>query len=232
MSRKTKRILKITGFVLALIAYVLISIFVGVTRDHVNSFDAAIRDFFYDFRGEKYGFSYWFFRIITEFGDFIVVGIILIIMAIVTKMDYRFVVTGVGLLVAILTNVAVKNMYLRERPTEEMRWAEEITSSFPSGHSTAAGFLYTFIAYICYHLKIKKSTKLIIFMGCELLTFIVMVSRMVLGVHYFTDIVAGFASGIMTACLAMIVYHWCDNNNILKDGLIALIRRSKKEEEE
>lgn len=168
----------------------------------------------------------------TEFGDFIAIGVILVIMAIVTKLDYRFITCLVGLLLAIGTNVIVKNIYLRERPIAEMRWQEEITSSFPSGHSTAAGFLYTFIAYICYHLNIKRGTKLLIFIGCLGLIFTVMISRMVLGVHYFTDVLAGLASGVMMSCLAMIVYHWCEKNNILTEGLIAYIKHHKKEEDE
>lgn len=232
MSRRTKRIIKITGFMVALIVYVLISFHVGMTKDHVTSHDACIRDFFYNARGEKYGFWYWFFRIMTEFGDFIAIGVILVIMAIVTKLDYRFITCLVGLLLAIGTNVIVKNIYLRERPIAEMRWQEEITSSFPSGHSTAAGFLYTFIAYICYHLNIKRGTKLLIFIGCLGLIFTVMISRMVLGVHYFTDVLAGLASGVMMSCLAMIVYHWCEKNNILTEGLIAYIKHHKKEEDE
>ena len=232
MSRKTKRILKISGFVIASITYLFFSIYVGFTKDGVNPLDANVRDFFYNIRGQKFDFGYWFFRIFTEFGDFILVGIILLIMAIVTKMDYRFIISCVGLLLAILADVVLKNIYLRERPIEAMRWQTEITSSFPSGHSTAAGFLYTFIAYICYHLNIKKSTKIIIFIGCEALTLIVMVSRLYLGVHYFTDVIAGFAAGIMVCCLAMIVYHWCEKNNILKEGLITYIKNHKKEEDE
>ena len=232
MSRRTKRIIKITGFTIALIVYVLISIHVGLTKDHVTSTDAQIRDFFYNARGEKYGFWYWFFRIMTEFGDFIFIGIILIVMAILTKLDYRFIVCVVGLLLAIGTNVIVKNIYLRERPYADMRWQEEITSSFPSGHSTAAGFLYTFIAYICYHFNISKTAKILIFIGCLGLIFTVMISRMVLGVHYFTDVLAGLSSGVMVSCLAMVVYHWCEKNNILKEGLISLIKRTKKEEDE
>ena len=131
--------------------------------------------------------------------------------------------------IAILADVAVKTMYSRERPIEEMQWMKESTSSFPSGHSTAAAFLYTYLAYTIYHIDVKKLTKLIWFIAMELLIFLVMVSRMILGVHYFTDVFAGYASGIMVCCAAMIAYHFCQKNNFLTEGLIAFIKKADKE---
>ena len=88
------------------------------------------------------------------------------------------------------------------------------------------------MGYICYHFNISKTAKILIFIGCLGLIFTVMISRMVLGVHYFTDVLAGLSSGVMVSCLAMVVYHWCEKNNILKEGLISLIKRTKKEEDE
>ncbi len=229
MSPKLKKSLKLGGFIAAFIVFITMSILVYYTKNEPSSIDIAIRDFAYSIRGEKYGFHYWFFRIITEFGNFIFVGIILIIFGIYTKFDYRFFVCIIGLALAILVDVLVKNIYSRERPLEEFRWMKEITSSFPSGHSTASGFLYTYLAYTFYHLDIKKITKILWFIGLEILIVLVMISRIILGVHYFTDVFAGYASGIMVCCFAMIAYHFCERNGILKEGFFNFLKKADKE---
>lgn len=229
MSPKLKKCLKLGGFIAALIVYVSMSILVFYTKNEPSSIDVWFRDLAYSIRGEKYGPLFWIFRIITEFGDFVFVGVILMIFAIYTKLDYRFFVGLFGLLLAILADVAVKNMYSRERPFEELRWMTEPTSSFPSGHSTASAFLYTYLAYTFYHLDVKKMTKLLWFICLQLLIVLVMISRLILGVHYFTDVFAGYASGIMVCCFSMIVYHFCERNNILTEGLIAFLEKANKD---
>ena len=88
-------------------------------------------------------------------------------------MDFRFFLTCFGLMLAIIINVGLKDLYNRERPFEEMRWAYEFSSSFPSGHSTAAGFLYTFLIYLVYHLDIKKWKKSSFTVGAVLLIILV-----------------------------------------------------------
>ncbi len=229
MSPKLKKGLKLGGFIAAFFVYFSLSILVYYTKNDPSSVDIWFRDTAYQIRGEKYGFWFWFFRIFTEFGDFIVIGIIFVVFGLYTKFDFRFFVGLFGLLLAILTNVAVKNMYQRERPFEEMRWMVEETSSFPSGHSTASAFLYTYLAYTFYHLDIKKISKILWFGCLQALIVIVMVSRLILGVHYFSDVLAGYASGIMVACFAMLVYHFCEKNNILTEGFFAFMKKADKE---
>ena len=229
MSPKLKKGLKLGGFVAALIVYVIMSIIVYNTKNSPSNIDAFFRDLAYNIRGEKYGPMFWIFRIITEFGDFFIVGIILVVFGIYTKFDYRFFVCIIGLGVAILSNVVLKTLYSRERPIFENRWMVEETSSFPSGHSTASAFLYTYLAYTFYHLNIKKVSKILWFISLQLLIFLVMASRLIMGVHYFTDVFAGYASGIMVCCFAMIAYHFCEKNNILTEGFIAFLKKADKE---
>ncbi len=229
MSPKLKKSLKISGFIAAFVVYILLSILVYYTKNEPSGFDVWFRDFAYSIRGEKYGFMYWCFRIITEFGNYVFIGIIFIIFGIYTKFDYRFFVGLFGLILAILSNVALKNIYQRERPILELRWMTEGTSSFPSGHSTAAAFLYTYLAYAIYHLKIKKISKIIWFIALNLLIVLVMASRLIMGVHYATDVIAGYSSGIMVSCFSMLVYHFCERNNILTEGFFAFMKKADKE---
>ena len=74
MSPKLKKGLKLGGFIAALITYVVFSVLVYYTKNSPPAIDIFFRDLSYNIRGEKYGFGFWFFRIITEFGDYSVNG--------------------------------------------------------------------------------------------------------------------------------------------------------------
>ena len=71
--------------------------------------------------------------------------------------------------------------------------------SFPSGHSLMGGGLFTSTAF-----AYRKKKWLWIF--CPLMTLGVMVSRLYLGVHYFTDVLAGAAIGVLFAVLWDFIY--------------------------
>lgn len=167
--------------------------------------DITIRDFFYNIRGQKYGVIYWTFRILTECGFLYVIVGIWLIFSVLVKFDRRSLMLGGGSLVVWLINTILKLCFLRTRPDESLRWMLETTSSFPSGHSMSAAFLYVMLTY--YILNSNRSKKIkISFSILFLVTLvIVLVSRMVLGVHYFTDVLAGFNYGVMCSGIAIII---------------------------
>lgn len=108
---------------------------------------------------------------------------------------------GVG---ALITNVALKPMVYRPRPyTHEgsiyhQVWLlvgqhTESDFSFPSGHTTAAMASMTAIFLSC---PKRKSWTALLF------AFAMGVSRIYLGVHYFTDVLGGVAAGLVGAIAA------------------------------
>lgn len=220
MNSKLKKIFKLSGVILCAVLMVFLAIVIYFYRVEPPFIDAKIRDFFYYIRGDKYGPMYWIFRILTEFGNYIIIGIIIIFTGVKTKFDFRFLTLLFGIMLSLIINSAMKDIYSRIRPTENLRWMSEESTSFPSGHSTSAGFIYSFIIYLAYNSKLNKKHKNIVYISCLIIIPIVMISRLVLGVHYFTDVIAGCASGIMVLCLCMIIYRYCDDNDILKSGLL------------
>ncbi len=225
-----KYALKILGIIICVITFIVLAIIVYNTRFNPIGIDADFRDFCYNIRGEKGGFCYWFFRIITEFGNFYVISIIVIIVVIVTKCDYRAIILALGILFAVMLNIGLKGLYMRERPVAELRWMDEFSTSFPSGHATAAGFLYSFLMYIAYHSKLSKKAINIWMILCGLMIPLVMFSRTILGVHYFTDVIAGFTVGIMVSCLCMLAYKLCDKYDFMTEGLFEKIKNSRKKD--
>ncbi len=103
----------------------------------------------------------------------------------------------VGILVAsnvvIITviNQLFKFMLQRPRPTE-FRIINESGYSFPSGHSMVSMAFYGFLAYLIYKNVKNKRIKWISIALLLLLPVLIGISRIYLGVHYTSDVLAGF----------------------------------------
>ena len=225
INERKYKALKLIGFILCAVGFVLLAVTRYFFRKNPPFIDACIRDFFYNIRGSKYGIMYWIFSIVTEFGNFWVILFLLIIVLYKTKGDFRFFLFLFGSMLSVIIVVGMKDIYSRERPIEALQWATEDSKSFPSGHSAVAGFTYTYFIYLIYHTDYSKIRKRIYFILLVLLIILVMISRLVLGVHYFTDVLAGCFSGIMVSCLCMLLFRYCLNNDILTNGIL----KKKKE---
>ncbi len=226
--------LKIAGIAFCAILFIVLAIVIYVNHLEPLPMDVGMRDFCYNIRGEKYGFGYWFFRIITEFGNFYVICIIVLVITIYTKCDFRAILMALGILCAVMLNIGLKGLYMRERPFTDMRWMDEYSTSFPSGHSTAAGFMYSYMIYLAFHSNLKEKWKYVIYVSCGILIPLVMFSRMILGVHYFSDVLAGVSVGIMVSCAFMWFYKVCVKYDFITEGLITKIvnARTKKDKPE
>ncbi len=197
------------GFLVGLIINVVL-----LTKDFAPlRIDIVIRDFFYNIRGQKYGAMYWIFRILTEFGFLYAIIAIWIIFSILVKFDRRSLILGGGSLIVWLINTVLKLCFLRIRPDESLRWMLETSSSFPSGHSMSAAFLYVILTYYIINSNRSKKFKISFSVLCLTILVIVLISRMVLGVHYFTDVLAGFSYGVMCSGIAIIIDEKLKNEN-------------------
>jgi membrane-associated phospholipid phosphatase len=96
-----------------------------------------------------------------------------------------------------------KYRYARQRPTLIEALATEETFSFPSGHSFGALCFYGTLAY--WWIKSRQNLSERILIGLGALQFIAAIgaSRVYLGVHYPSDVLAGYAAATpwLTACL-------------------------------
>lgn len=90
-----------------------------------------------------------------------------------------------------LLNQILKNIVQRPRPTE-FRMIDESGYSFPSGHSMASAAFYGFLIYLVYKKVKNKKLKITIITLLSLLIILIGISRIYLGVHYTSDVLAGF----------------------------------------
>ena len=77
--------------------------------------------------------------------------------------------------------------------------------SFPSGHSACATAIAIFIGYALFTYYKKTWTRVGIVFGCGLYVALVGISRMYLGMHYLTDVLAGIAISAAFCVLGIIL---------------------------
>ena len=226
-----KRVL--VSLILMIVSLTIFTIFAVIIYKSLNeptTLDVTIRDLFYNTRGNKYGFVFWFFRIITECGDLYFLIVFAILVILYCRFDYRTFIIGGVMILAVLLNYVLKHTFNRERPIEEYRWMVDETSSFPSGHSSiicAAGLI---TGYFVWRLDIKGCIKYSIIGGISLLVILVIISRLVLGMHYFTDVVAGASLGVLCASAGIMVSYFFEKYNILQKPLFNYKKKEEKTE--
>ncbi|MDX5347144.1 MAG: phosphatase PAP2 family protein [Hymenobacteraceae bacterium] len=93
-----------------------------------------------------------------------------------------------------LTIIYGKQYFLRARP-EDVGFYAEVSFSFPSGHATTAMALFGFLTYFIIRYSKTWSSKVFLFIVCLILILLVGFSRIYLGVHYLSDVLAGFLVG-------------------------------------
>ena len=202
--------IRMSIILVCLISFVTLAIVVVLNDKNPTLADVAFRDFAYNHRGEKGGPIYVITKILTELGDlWVTVGVLLVIL-ILTKVDYRFFYAAFTMGFQWLTNFLLKLLIDRPRPVEELRWSVHTSTSFPSGHSETAGALYTVILFLIFKSKLPKWAKITGYVLCPILILTVMFTRIILGVHYLTDTLAGASFGVLVAVAFMFLYDFLE----------------------
>jgi len=102
----------------------------------------------------------------------------------------------------------LKERFDRPRPVVVPHKSLVMTSSFPSGHSLNSAVVYLTLGSMLAGLSRQRRLKLYFFGVALLLTFLVGVSRVYMGVHYPTDVLAGWFAGLAWAILCSVVAQW------------------------
>ena len=104
-------------------------------------------------------------------------------------------------------NFILKNIFERPRP-EILRLGKATGYSFPSGHAMAGICFYLFLAFMI-TLDFKKIFKKIIAYATAVCFIIIIgISRIYLGVHYPSDVLAGYTFGAAWFLCCITLYFW------------------------
>ncbi|MDV5825536.1 MULTISPECIES: phosphatase PAP2 family protein [Sphingomonadales] len=89
----------------------------------------------------------------------------------------------------------VKPWFGRVRPDVVPHWTEVASASFPSGHAANSAVVYLSIAMIAARAAPSRPGRAYLMATASLLVILIGFSRIYLGVHYPTDVLAGWAIG-------------------------------------
>ena len=96
--------------------------------------------------------------------------------------------------VGMLLNVLLKNIFQRVRPVFDVPLLSLTTYSFPSGHAAAATLFYGVLAAWFISRTTSWRWRALIALAAALLVALVGLSRIYLGVHYLSDVLAAMAA--------------------------------------
>ncbi len=105
----------------------------------------------------------------------------------------------------LLASLVLKHFFARERPSLVAHLDQVYTSSFPSGHSMLSAVTYLTLGALLARTTTHRPLKLYFLVVAATLTLLIGLSRVYLGVHYPTDVLAGWCAGIAWALLCAVV---------------------------
>ncbi len=107
---------------------------------------------------------------------------------------------------AVLLDKGLKLIFTRPRPTLWESLIQETSYSFPSGHALGSMVLYGSLAYLLARSHPSRSP--LIYGTAAVMIILIGLSRLYLGVHYPTDIIAGYIIGFLwlRICIAIFKY--------------------------
>jgi undecaprenyl-diphosphatase len=105
-------------------------------------------------------------------------------------------------------STVLKRAFDRARPDVSLHLAEVSTLSFPSGHSILAAVTYLTLGGLLARTTGDRRIKTYILLTAMLLVLVIGATRIYLGVHYPTDVLAGWSVGLAWALLCSLVARW------------------------
>lgn len=190
--RKLKKVMMYIGICSLVMVFVLL--LKNVLQNRIQEFDSLVYGFIVQ---QVKGPSANILRLLTHLGGaFFVISITIILICVIKNKKYSICIVT-NLMGVTVLNQALKFMIQRPRPDEIDRLIQENGFSFPSGHSMASMAFYGLLMYFAY--KNVKSTKLKcgIYILLAIVILLIGISRIYLGVHYASDVLAGFCLSIL-----------------------------------
>jgi undecaprenyl-diphosphatase len=113
-------------------------------------------------------------------------------------------------------NSTIKGMVDRPRPTIVPQLTDVSHESFPSGHSAMSAAVYLTLGGLLAQTVSRRRIKLYFIGVAMAVTFMVGFSRICLGVHYPTDVLAGWAVGLVWALLCWLAARYLQRRGAIE----------------
>ena len=148
-------------------------------------------------------------RDITALGGVTVLGVFTVITAAYLALDGKrrmalFVIASVAS--GFVVSTILKDAFHRARPDIVPHAVTVSSPSFPSGHSMMSAIAYLVLGALLARSQERKALKAYFLLVAAFLSFLVGVTRVYLGVHYPTDVIAGYLTGTVWLAGVAILY--------------------------
>jgi undecaprenyl-diphosphatase len=195
---------------LGLVVFLLTSLFAFghivedyLTGDPIVRWDVSFAAWLHEHSSE---FLVTVFKVLTHAGG---IAVLAPLTAAVVVVLYRRGARGDAALVAcVVIGISLLNAGLKlafHRPRPELGFLHLDTYSFPSGHASASTAAYGLFAYLLGR-NASRRRRILLGVAVVLIVAVVDFSRLYLGVHYLSDVLAGSALGASWLALCLLVH--------------------------
>ncbi len=191
------------SFIIILILFIIWTFY--MKKDKFKNLDNKV----YNFLIIKEQFT-TFFKIITNLGSawFLIISSVIILINLKNKLALF---TVLFMLIEWLLNALIKRIIKRDRPNIK-RLVNEKGYSYPSGHTMSATCFYSFLIIMVLNTPLIINLKVVLIIILVLNILMVALSRIYLGVHYFSDIIGAILFSL--SIIIIYVYFVYDVLNI------------------
>ncbi len=180
--------LTVTVLSVSYLTFLFVKIYTGLKSGIVSDNDLRILNLVSIF--QNFQLAKWFYWI-TILGEWkFIILLFPVLFWVLRKKIHLFISAFTGFVLVGLSVTTLKNIIQRPRP--ELAMIPETSFAFPSGHAAFSTFFYGFIIYLIFKLLKKRwRTKINFAFVISILIVAIGFSRVYLGVHFASDIVAG-----------------------------------------
>ncbi len=203
------------GLILAVVALA----FFGWLADEVfegdtKNFDASVRDYVHGFAAPALTSAMEFFSLVGSPLFLTILGLIVVGIFIYQKHKRAVVLFLIGMAGELLLDTLLKLFFKRARPEAFFGYALPSSYSFPSGHALGSLCFFGILAWLVTARIKNKIGKTLIWLTAIFLILSIGISRIYLGVHYPSDVLAGFSTGLFWVLTVALGDFWLNKKTL------------------
>ena len=192
-----------------------------IDQDKLSSFDAQVLVLLAPWRTPT-GFT--IASALSRFGTTPIMSLLaLVLIVVLFRRNWLVVVVGWTLVMGggKLVELALKHTFHRTRPIGALQHLSDPSYSYPSGHAMGAMIGYGMLTYLVLLRVRQPAARALVTAIAALIIIAIGTSRLVLAVHYFTDVVGGFAAGAVWLALSLAAVEAARERNLALPGVHA-----------